>query len=303
MSVFRIAFVQGAPRFGRPDENLERGLALAATVAADLVVIPELWSSGYVFSSPAEVARLAEDPKTGVTARALIAAAKRERRHYVAGFPEASGGRIYNSAMLVGPSGIRTVYRKLHLFEREREWFSPGDLPLSVHRVGPARVGLMICFDWRFPEVARVLALMGADVLVHPSNLVFPNAQEAMRTRSLENRVFTVTANRTSTEKRPGGTVPFTGQSQIVDPGGIVVARAGKRDATAMALDCDLALARDKMLTRITPLFSARRPEFYRAIAERPPRANPANEASPGNGAAGAKRRPATRRVPISRGG
>jgi predicted amidohydrolase len=109
---------------------------------------------------------------------------------------------------------------------------------------------------------------MGADVLAHPSNLVFPNAQEAMRTRSLENRVFTVTANRTGTEKRPGGTVPFTGQSQIVDPGGIVAARAGKRDATAIAHDCDLAQARDKMLTRITPLFSARRPEFYRALTD-----------------------------------
>jgi predicted amidohydrolase len=263
---FRAGFVQGRPRFGRSQENLERALALAAPLAADLVVIPELWSSGYVFSSHDEVARLAEDAERGVTALALKAAARRERRHYVAGFPEAHRGRFYNSAMLVGPSGVKAVYRKLHLFERESVWFSPGNLPLAVHRVGPARVGLMICFDWRFPEVARVLALKGAEVLAHPSNLVFAQAQEAMRVRSLENRVYTVTANRTGTETRPDGSVPFTGRSQVVAPSGEVVARAGVRETVARVVDCDLAEARRKQLTEVTPLFRNRRPGFYRTL-------------------------------------
>ncbi len=263
MPTFRAAFVQGRPRFGRTQENLERGLALAATVAADLVVIPELWSSGYVFSNHAEVAELAEDALQGPTARALTAAARRERRHYIAGFPERHRGRYYNSALLVGPSGVRTVYRKLHLFEREQEWFSPGDLPLAVHRLGAARVGLMICFDWRFPEVARVLALLGADLLAHPSNLVFANAQEAMRTRSIENRVFTLTANRTGVEQREGGRVPFTGRSQIVAPSGEVLARAGKAETTATAVDLDLAESRRKSITDRTPIFTNRRPALY----------------------------------------
>jgi len=266
MTSFRVAFVQGRPRFGRPQDNLERGLALAAGVEADLVVLPELWSSGYVFSSHAEVAALAEDPRTGPTARALAAAARRERRHYVAGFAERGGARPYNSAMLVGPSGVRAVYRKLHLFEREREWFAPGDLALEVHRVGAARVGMLICFDWRFPEAARVLALLGADVIAHPSNLVFPNAQQAMVTRSIENRVACVTANRTGREQRPGGDVSFTGRSQIVDARGEVVARAGRAQAVACAVTLDLADSRDKRLTRRTPLFASRRPEFYRPL-------------------------------------
>ena len=266
---FRVAFVQGRPRFGRTAGNLDRALALAARVEADLVVIPELWSSGYVFSNHAEVAALAEDATRGPTAQALHAAARRERRHYVAGFPERHRGRHYNSAMLVGPSGVRSVYRKLHLFERERIWFSPGNLPLRVERVGPARVGLMICFDWRFPEAPRVLALLGADVLAHPSNLVFPDAQQAMRTRSLENRVFTVTANRTGADTRPGGTVRFTGRSQITDPRGELLARAGRATETAMAADCDLALSRDKALTRITGLFDSRRPGYYRPLLAR----------------------------------
>src|SRR5712692_10525356 len=120
MSSLRVAFVQGRPRFGRVAENLQRGLELARDVEADLVVLPELWSSGYVFSSRDEVALLAEDAATGPTARALRAAARRESRHYVAGFAERSRGSHYNSAMLVGPSGIKAVYRKLHLFEREQ---------------------------------------------------------------------------------------------------------------------------------------------------------------------------------------
>ncbi len=266
MNNFRVAFVQCKPTFGATDANLEKGLALAATVDAHLVVLPELWSTGYVFSSHAEVAQLAEDPSTGATAAALRYAAKREKRFYIAGFAEASRGRYYNSAMLVGPKGIVSVYRKLHLFEREQEWFRPGDRDLSVHKVGPARIGMIICYDWRFPETARVLALKGADVIAHPSNLVFANAQQAMLTRSIENRVYTITANRTGTEKRPGGTVPFTGRSQIVDAHGIPMARASKTAEIAMAADLDLDIARDKSLTKRTHLFRPRQPKFYRDL-------------------------------------
>ena len=113
MPTLRIAFVQGRPEFGRTEENLEKGLALAATVEADLVVLPELWASGYVFSTHAEVAALAEDACTGATARAIAWAAKREKRHYVVGFAEVARGRHYNSAMLAGPGGVKAVYRKL----------------------------------------------------------------------------------------------------------------------------------------------------------------------------------------------
>lgn len=263
MKTFRVAFVQGRPAFGRTEENLEKGLSLAASVDADLVVLPELWSTGYVFSSHAEVAALAEDARTGATARALAWAARREKRHYVAGFAEAARGRFYNSALLAGPGGVKAVYRKLHLFEREQEWFERGDLPLEPQRVGPARIGMLICYDWRFPEAARVLALKGADVIAHPSNLVYPNAQQAMLTRALENRVYVVTANRTGTEKRPGGTVPFTGRSQVAGPDGRALVRATKAAETAAAADVDLALVRDKHLTRATAMFSNRRPEHY----------------------------------------
>jgi predicted amidohydrolase len=269
MTSFRAAFVQGRPTFGRREQNLDRALALAATVEADLVVLPELWASGYVFSSPEEVSALAEDAATGLTAQALKAAAKREKRHYVAGFAERARGRHYNSAMLVGPSGVRAVYRKLHLFEREQVWFTRGNLPLEVHKVGPATIGMLICYDWRFPEAARVLTLLGADLIAHPSNLVFPQAQEAMRTRALENRVFVLTANRTGVDDRPDGRVTFTGRSQLVGPDAEVIVRAGVREACARAAPCDLARARRKSITARTPILSNRRPEFYGALVDR----------------------------------
>jgi predicted amidohydrolase len=268
MASTRVAFVQGRPRFGHPEENLERGLALAAGVEADLVVLPELWSSGYVFSSRAELAGLAEDAAEGVTARMLRAAARRQKRHLVAGFPEVHRGRFYNSCMLVGPSGVKAVYRKVHLFEREQLFFRPGDIPFAVHRVGPAKVGLLICFDWRFPEAARVLALQGADIIAHPSNLVFPDAQRIMVIRAFENRLFVVTANRTGVDDRPGGRVAFTGRSQVVDPRERVLARAGVRETCARAADCDLALARDKALTPLTHLFTSRQPRLYKPLAD-----------------------------------
>ncbi len=269
MTSFRVAFVQGKPQFGKAATNLEAGLALAATVTADLVVIPELWASGYVFSSHAELAALAEDAAMGVTARAIKAAARREKRHYVIGFAERHRGKFYNSSMLVGPAGLKAVYRKVHLFEREQEWFAPGNIRFAVHRVGPACVGMLICFDWRFPEAARSLALLGADVIAHPSNLVYRNAQRIMVARSFENRVATVTANRTGTETRPGGHVPFTGQSQILDQTGNVLVRAGKAEAVAKAADIDLAACRDKAMSPLTHLWTSRRPEFYREITKR----------------------------------
>src|SRR5258708_19741478 len=112
----RLAYVQGRPRFGRVAENLELGLSLAATVDADLVVIPELWSTGYVFSSHAEVAELAEDARTGATARALCAAAKREKRHYVPGFPQPPLAKRFHTALLVAPSAVTAADPTLPLF-------------------------------------------------------------------------------------------------------------------------------------------------------------------------------------------
>jgi predicted amidohydrolase len=270
--VLRVAAVQARPVFGDVAGNVARATALADRVAprATLYVFPELATSGYAFASHGEAAALAETPGAG-GARAeglsAFAAWARARRAWaVVGFPERDGRRRFNSAALLGPDGrIHDVYRKLHLFDTEKRWFTPGDRAPRVVRVGAARVGMLICYDWRFPELARVLALAGADVLAHPSNLVVPAAaQQAMLVRALENRVFAVTANRVGEDVRPGGLrIGFTGRSQIAGPDGRLLARAGAARAAVLAADLPLLRARDKWFTERNHVFRDRRPEFY----------------------------------------
>lgn len=278
----RVAALQTRPVFGDVTGNARRALALADTVTprAALYVLPELALSGYTFVSQAEARALAETPDARREAdapglSAVAAWAKARRAHVVLGFPERGPrGRIYNSAALIGPDGrVKDVYRKLHLFDAEKRWFAPGDRAPRVSKVGPARIGMLVCYDWRFPEIARVLALAGADVIAHPSNLVVPAlAQQAMPVRALENRVYAVTANRVGADVRPGVTLTFTGRSQIVDVNGAILAAAGARGTKALVADLDLARARDKRFTARNDLMTDRRPEFYGAVARRAPR-------------------------------
>ena len=122
----------------------------------------------------------------------------------------------------------------------------------------------MICFDWLFPESARTLTLLGADIICHPANLVLPNCQKAMVTRSLENGVFTITANRVGTESR-GGKDPltFTGGSQIVDNLGRVLTKLGPDDTGVVLTDIEPVRSRNKILTAHNDRLRDRRPEFY----------------------------------------
>ena len=269
-AVIRVAALQTRPAFGDVEGNARRALALAdrVTPRAGLYVFPELALSGYAFESRAEARALAESPDDRrAPGLAAVAAWARERRvHVVLGFPELGpSGRVYNSAALIGPDGrLKDVYRKLHLFDAEKLWFAPGDRVPRVSKIGPAKVGMLVCYDWRFPEIARVLALAGADVIAHPSNLVVPAlAQQATRVRALENRVYFVTANRVGADVRPGVTLGFTGRSQIVDVNGGVLAVAGARGTKALVADLDLARSRDKRFTGRNELFRDRRPEFY----------------------------------------
>ena len=124
----------------------------------------------------------------------------------------------------------------------------------------------MICFDWIFPEVARVLALQGADLICHPSNLVLQHCQKAMLTRSLENSVYSVTANRTGKEIRPRGELSFTGNSQIVGPKGNIMAQSNSQEDEVVVQEIDLAIARDKSITENNDLLGDRRPEFYNSL-------------------------------------
>jgi len=258
----QIGFIQFKVAFGQKNENIERVTEFILKRDADLWVLPELFNSGYLFSSFSELNALAEPVPDGQTIRTLTQLARDHRTHLAAGLPERQGNRYFNSAVLISPKGFVGVYRKIHLFNTEKDWFQPGEAPPAVYDIGCTKIGMMICFDWIFPEVARSLALQGAEIICHPSNLVLPYCQKAMITRCLENRVFCVTANRIGTEKNDVQQLTFTGYSQVVDPLGNVLIHAGN-DERCEVVEIDLALARDKHLTPNNDLFADRKPGLY----------------------------------------
>ncbi len=259
----KIGFYQFAPQFGAVSKNLSKVIAALDGVDADIIVLPELPFTGYYFQDRNELATLAEDPATSTTLAALIELCRKNSFHLATGFAEKAGDKIFNSALLINSEGIVQTYRKLHLFNTEAEYFDAGDISLQVSNIDGIQVGLMVCYDWAFPEVARALALQGADLICHPSNLVLPWCQQAMLTRCMENGIFAVTANRTGPDIRPRGTVNFTGQSQIAGPKGAVLHQASSEDEVLFMANIDLAPARDKNVTPLSHLLKDRRPEFY----------------------------------------
>ena len=261
----RVGIAQTCPTFAERERNLRDAVDLLSRDVADLWVLPEFFASGYQFARSEEVRDLAEPVPDGPTVRALESFCQRHACFAGAGLPEAADGVVYNSAVLVGPRGFVSVYRKIHLFGEEKRWFAPGDIPFSVHEAGAARVGVMICFDHFFPESARSLALLGADILAHPANLIIPDlAQRTMTVRALENGVFAATANRVGEESRTGKTLRYTGQSQIVAPDGTALVRLSPDRVEVAVVEVDPATARTKRLTSHNDKLGDRRPEFYR---------------------------------------
>ncbi len=264
----RVGFYQFRPIFGQVARNRRKVIEKLSRAEADLVVLPELPFTGYYFTDKEEALSLAEPLSNSPTLWELAEVCARKNLHVVTGFAERVEDRVYNSALLIGPQGLIHTYRKIHLFDREKLIFTPGDTPLAVQEIEGVRIGMMVCFDWAFPEVARTLALLGAQIICHPSNLVLSYCQQAMLTRCLENQVFAITANRFGEEKRPHGTIKFTGKSQVVAPRGKLIFRAASRREVLYITEIDPTEADNKQLTVRNHLFGDRRPEFYRSLCE-----------------------------------
>ncbi len=262
----KIGFLQLRPKFGAVRENVGAANSLLKNVSDATIVLPELFNTGYLFRSQDELDTLAESASTGFTVTEMKKVARLRNLNVVFGIAEKQGRKYYNTAVLVTPKGKTYTYRKTHLFDREKLFFTPGDNSYAVHNVGGARIGMMVCFDWIFPEVSRILALEGAQVICHPANLVMPYCQDAMRTRSIENRVFTVTANRIGGEKRGSLSISFTGNSQIVDPAGNVLASVGDRSESLKIVDVQLEEADNKSINTNNDLFKDRKVSLYKPL-------------------------------------
>jgi predicted amidohydrolase len=266
---------QMEPRLGERERNLEACLARledAAAAGCELLVLPECATSGYMFASEEEAVRFAEEIP-GPSVEALAEACGRHGLHCVAGLLERDGDRLRNTAALIGPAGLLGRYRKTHLpFLGVDRFVTPGDEPSEVYDTPVGRIGMVICYELRFPEPTRALALGGVELVVHPTNWptpVRPFADFLTRARAAENRVFLLTANRVGAE----GGVEFFGCSQVVDALGNRVVKAGDREEDLVFAEIEPAEAREKNRA-IVPgeyevhLFGDRRPELYGALVE-----------------------------------
>ncbi len=286
----RIGVAQYAPHVGDLDANRAAAVRWAQRAAdenVDLVVLPELASSGYVFASEAEADASAQDAHTGELIEALTAVCA-GGMHCVVGLNERDGDVRHNSAVVVGPQGHLATYRKLHLFNDEKSWFEPGgELPVVDLPFG--RVGMVICFDLWFPEAARALALAGAEIIAVPTNWVASFRRQvydaagyclgdivSMATAG-QNAVVMACADRVGVERD----VRFLGCSIIVGPEGWPLqGPAGPEEETLLVADVDLdSVAAARRRTPRNHLIDDRRPDSYNAVVITPPR--PAGAVTP----------------------
>ncbi len=264
--MIKIGYAQFAPVLGDPQKNAGMIETMAPDFQdADLIVLPELCSSGYNFSSRDEAMDSSEILIKSNFIDRLQAICKKYHLHLVAGVNERDGDLLYNSAVLISPDGIVGKYRKMHLFWNEKDIFEPGDLGFPVFNVADYNSGLLICFDWVFPEAWRILALKNADIICHPSNLVLPDlAQKAIPVRAVENHFYVVMANRCGDE----GDLHFTGCSTIAGPGGDILAQSTESAVEVKIIEADLALARNKQITPRNSVLADRRPADYGLICK-----------------------------------
>lgn len=249
-----VAAIQTLPLLGEVDANLDRQAALvrdAVAAGSDLVVLPECSNTGYMFASRADAVAVAEDidAADGPSLSAWSAWAAEYDIHIVAGLVERAGDRLFNSTVLVGPSGVLGRYRKTHTWGIDREIYVAGDLQFPVYDTPIGRIGMLICYDIWFPECARLLALQGADIIAVPANWVpvptqHPDvpaiADQLCITAAHVNLTYVVGASRVGTERGQ----EFIGSSIIVGHDGAPLA--------GPASNCD-----EEILTaRIAPVAS-----------------------------------------------
>jgi predicted amidohydrolase len=272
----KIAAVQMEPKLMQNQINLDIVLSkikVAAVKGARLIVFPECVLCGYMFSSLDEALPYMETIPGPFTDE-LVNQCKKLNVYVVAGMLEKDGDRHFNTSVLTGPQGFIGKYRKIHLpFLGIDRFIDKGDQPFQVYNTEVGNIGMHICYDCNFPECARVMALMGADILVLPTN--WPEgrqkiAEHVVPCRAYENKVYFVADNRIGSERN----AKFIGLSRIIDTrGDIITAAEGDKEQIIYADIC-LSEARQKQTVFKTNefeinFFADRRPEFYWEITDK----------------------------------
>ena len=271
----KIAAVQTDPGIMKNDENLDGILKQAKTAAgngAELIVFPECALTGYVFNSREEALPFMETVPGPATDR-IGDFCREVGVHVVIGLLEKDGNRCFNTAVLICPQGLVGKYRKVHLpFLGIDRFVDPGDKPFEVHKTPIGNIGLHICYDCNFPESGRVMTLLGADILVLPTNWPMTRgtiADHVIKTRAFENKVNLVAVDRVGEER---GTM-FMGRSQIIDAWGQTLTEGSETDEEILYGEVSLELARQKHIVIKAGEFEVdyikdRRPEMYGEITK-----------------------------------
>jgi N-carbamoylputrescine amidase len=249
----KAAVIQMAPEVGHKADNVERSVELASRAAeagAELIVMPELCNSGYVFQSREEAFELAEEVPGGSTCSAWHEVCREHGCYVVAGIAERAGAALYNAAVVLGPEGHLGTFRKLHLWNEENLYFEPGNLGLPVFHTRHGRIGTFICYDAWFPENFRICAVQGADLICVPTNWVpIPGQapdQPAMANilcmaNAHANSVYVLAADRVRSERGQ----EFLGRSVIVGYTGWPIAGPASSDQEEiLTAEIDVAEAR-----------------------------------------------------------
>ena len=267
----RIVCQQLAPTVGDDAANDEATIAAVQDAIArdgDLIVLPELCTSGYVFADASEVEAAAVTLDSPLI-REWITALHGTDAILVAGIPLREPEGIANAAVMLDADGVQAVYRKVHLWDEEKRWFRAGSEPPPVVDTRQGRIAMMVCFDLEFPEMVRGVFLQGADLIAAPTN--WPAAASPAGERQAElhdamssarlSRIFIACCDRGGSER--GST--FAGASAIIGPDGWLRAESESAGATTVQADVDLSEARDKATGRSNDVRADRRPDVYAA--------------------------------------
>lgn len=262
----KVSLVQFRPELFQVKSNVEKALKMVNDTEEDLIIFPELAFTGYTFTNMEEVEKTSEtiENENAYSINTFRNFAIKKNKNIIFGFNEKNNNEYFNSSIFIKSDGNYSVYRKIHLFNRENLFFTPGKEGFFVEDFKGYKIGMAICFDWIFPESFRTLSILGADLIAHPSNLVMPYCQEANKIRSLENRIFIATSNRWGIEKNKSIENKFTGMSQITDPKGTIIERFEKERDLVKTYDLNLLESRNKNINKYNNIFEDRKKEFYK---------------------------------------
>jgi predicted amidohydrolase len=258
--MLKIAQIQYSPILGEIEQNTEKAkLFIEKCDDSELIILPELADTGYNFFNKDHALKVSRPIIDNPFINMLIEQAKQSGSNIVSGFSEKKGDQLYNSSILVSPSGIIGKYSKVHLFMNEKDIFEEGEGGMEVFSIGNYKLGMQICFDYLFAEPWNILAQKEADIIVHPSNLVTYNAFKVIPALAVMNKVFIATTNRIGIDRD----LKFAGKSFLCDPNGSIVSEASADQEEILFSEIDIDQAKNKMITERNHVFKDKRPDKY----------------------------------------